>query len=125
MDVARQTALALLETVLAKRLAFDDSFARAAEPLSPQDRGFVRQLTATTLRRLGQIDDLIDGCLQKPLPPAMPVPRDILRLGVAQLLISPLWLRSYTMGPLEWLWRYLTYGKAAPLRKQGSSTQAI
>jgi 16S rRNA (cytosine967-C5)-methyltransferase len=86
MDVARQTALALLETVLAKRLAFDDSFARAVEPLSPQDRGFVRQLTATTLRRLGQIDDLIDGCLQKPLPPAMPVPRDILRLGVAQLL---------------------------------------
>ncbi|MBI1179484.1 MAG: MFS transporter [Alphaproteobacteria bacterium] len=86
MDVARQTALSLLETVLSKRLAFDDSFARAAEPLEPQDRGFVRQLCATTLRRLGQIDDLIDGCLQKPLPPAMPAPRNILRLGVAQLL---------------------------------------
>jgi 16S rRNA (cytosine967-C5)-methyltransferase len=86
MDVARQTALTLLETVLSKRLAFDDSFARAAEPLSPQDRGFVRQLTATTLRRLGQIDGLIDGYLQKPLPPAMPAPRNILRLGVAQLL---------------------------------------
>jgi 16S rRNA (cytosine967-C5)-methyltransferase len=86
MDVARQTALTLLETVLSKRLAFDDSFARAAEPLSPQDRGFVRQLAATTLRRLGQIDRLIDGYLQKPLPPAMPAPRNILRLGVAQLL---------------------------------------
>jgi len=86
MDVARQTALALLETVLSKRHAFDDSFARAVEPLAPQDRGFVRQLCATVLRRLGQIDDLIDGCLQKPLPPAMPAPRDILRLGVAQLL---------------------------------------
>ncbi len=86
MDVARQTALALLETVLSKRHAFDDSFARAVEPLSPQDRGFVRQLCATVLRRLGQIDDLIDGCLQKPLPPGMPAPRDILRLGVAQLL---------------------------------------
>jgi 16S rRNA (cytosine967-C5)-methyltransferase len=86
MDVARQTALALLETVLSKRHAFDDSFARAVEPLAPQDRGFVRQLCATVLRRLGQIDDLIDGCLQKPLPPGMPAPRDILRLGVAQLL---------------------------------------
>ena len=86
MDVARQTALALLETVLSKRLAFDDSFARAVEPLSSQDRGFVRQLCATVLRRLGQLDDLIDGCLQKPLPPAMPAPRDILRMGVAQLL---------------------------------------
>ncbi|MEN3974870.1 RsmB/NOP family class I SAM-dependent RNA methyltransferase [Emcibacter sp. SYSU 3D8] len=86
MDVARQTALALLETVLSKRHAFDDSFARAVEPLTPQDRGFVRQLCATVLRRLGQIDDLIDGCLQKPLPPGMSAPRDILRLGVAQLL---------------------------------------
>jgi len=86
MDVARQTALALLETVLSKRHAFDESFARAVEPLAPQDRGFVRQLCATVMRRLGQIDDLIDGCLQKPLPPAMPAPRDILRLGVAQLL---------------------------------------
>ena len=86
MDVARHTALALLETVLSKRHAFDDSFARAVEPLAPQDRGFVRQLCATVLRRLGQIDDLIDGCLQKPLPPAMAAPRDILRLGVAQLL---------------------------------------
>jgi 16S rRNA (cytosine967-C5)-methyltransferase len=86
MDVARHTALSLLETVLAKRLAFDDAFARAVEPLAPQDRGFVRQLCATTLRRLGQIDDLIDGCLQKPLPPGLPAPRDVLRLGVAQLL---------------------------------------
>ncbi len=86
MDAPRQTALELLETVLEKRRALDDSFARAVEPLDDRDRAFVRQLVATTLRRLGQIDDLIDGCLKKPLPPKMVTPRNILRLGVAQLL---------------------------------------
>jgi uncharacterized protein len=35
----------------------------------------------------------------------------------AQLVISPIWLRYYKMGPLEWLWRYLTYGKRPPFRK--------
>ena len=86
MDIARPIALDLLNDVLGKRLAFDDAFARMAEPLSPQDRAFVRQLVATVLRRLGQIDGLIDQCLKKPLPPAQADVRNVLRLGVAQLL---------------------------------------
>jgi len=28
---------------------------------------------------------------------------------LAQLIISPLWLSRFTMGPLEWLWRWWTY----------------
>ncbi len=31
-----------------------------------------------------------------------------------QLIISPLWLRYFKFGPLEWLWRTLTYNKLQP-----------
>jgi uncharacterized protein len=41
-------------------------------------------------------------------------------LGIftAQVLYSRLWMRHFNYGPLEWLWRQLTYGKRLPLRKQ-------
>jgi uncharacterized protein len=32
----------------------------------------------------------------------------------SQLMIAPLWLRYFRFGPLEWLWRRLTYGKSEP-----------
>lgn len=38
-------------------------------------------------------------------------------IWVAQLIWSPLWLRAFSMGPLEWLWRCLTYGRMVPLRR--------
>lgn len=34
-----------------------------------------------------------------------------------QLWLSPIWLRSFRFGPLEWLWRSLTYGQLQPLRR--------
>ncbi len=37
---------------------------------------------------------------------------------VAQLVISPLWLRFFRYGPLEWLWRTLTYMQVQPMRKR-------
>lgn len=36
---------------------------------------------------------------------------------IAQLIWSPLWLSVFQMGPLEWLWRCLTYGRMVPLMK--------
>ena len=36
---------------------------------------------------------------------------------IVQLIWSPLWLSVFSMGPLEWLWRCLTYGRWVPLRK--------
>ena len=38
-------------------------------------------------------------------------------IWAAQILWSPLWLSAFTMGPLEWVWRCLTYGRWVPLRK--------
>ena len=32
------------------------------------------------------------------------------------LVISSLWLRKFAFGPLEWVWRSLTYGVAQPMR---------
>ncbi|MGJ7033214.1 DUF418 domain-containing protein [Niabella hirudinis] len=34
-----------------------------------------------------------------------------------QVLYSNLWFRYFNYGPLEWIWRILTYGKRLPLRK--------
>lgn len=36
---------------------------------------------------------------------------------VFQLIFSVLWMRYFRFGPLEWLWRSLTYWKIQPLRK--------
>ena len=40
----------------------------------------------------------------------------VFAIWAAQLVISPLWLRHYRFGPVEWLWRYLTYMRRPPLR---------
>lgn len=34
-----------------------------------------------------------------------------------QLAASAWWLRRYRFGPLEWLWRSLTYGRMQPMRR--------
>jgi len=39
-------------------------------------------------------------------------------IWVMQIIWSHLWLRYYRFGPLEWLWRSLTYWKKQPLKKQ-------
>jgi uncharacterized protein len=38
-----------------------------------------------------------------------------------QLWLSPLWLRSFRFGPLEWLWRSLVYVKVQPMRNPSVS----
>jgi uncharacterized protein len=38
-----------------------------------------------------------------------------LAIFAAQVMLAPLWLRYFSLGPLEWLWRRLTYGKPQPI----------
>ncbi|MFO0812168.1 MAG: DUF418 domain-containing protein [Gemmatales bacterium] len=40
-----------------------------------------------------------------------------LAIWLVQLLLSPLWLHYFLFGPLEWLWRSLTYWKLQPFRR--------
>ena len=39
-------------------------------------------------------------------------------IWIFQLIASPIWLKYYNFGPLEWLWRNLSYNKRHPLRKK-------
>jgi uncharacterized protein len=42
-----------------------------------------------------------------------------------QLIWSPLWLSRFTMGPLEWVWRRLSYGRSIPLRRSQPTRAAV
>jgi uncharacterized protein len=39
-------------------------------------------------------------------------------IWILQLIASPLWLRRFLFGPLEWVWRSLTYWKPQPLLRR-------
>ena len=87
MKDARAIALKLLQDVLQRGRPLDEALAANTDlpHLETRDRAFARLLTATVLRRLGQIDAVIDARLEMPLPANRTVIRDILRLGVAQI----------------------------------------
>jgi 16S rRNA (cytosine967-C5)-methyltransferase len=80
---ARAAACDVLADVLRKHRRANDSFGAAVKSLEPRDRAFVRMLVSTTLRRLGQVDAVLDVFLAK--WPADQIV-DVLRLGTAQLL---------------------------------------
>jgi 16S rRNA (cytosine967-C5)-methyltransferase len=83
---ARGVALEVLDRVLGDARPLDETFAGNPDlaRLASRDRAFARLLVTMTLRRLGQIDALLDGFLRS-RPKAIRV-RNLLRLGVAQLL---------------------------------------
>jgi len=41
----------------------------------------------------------------------------VLPIWILQLYISPLWLKHFLLGPVEWLWRLLTYFKIPKMLK--------
>ncbi len=45
-------------------------------------------------------------------------------IWVVQMVISPIWLRFFQFGPLEWFWRSLTYWKLQPLWRRPSRPAA-
>jgi 16S rRNA (cytosine967-C5)-methyltransferase len=79
---AREAALAAIDAALAKRSGLDEGVA-SLTGLDPRDRAFARMLTMTVLRRLGQIDAILAGRLQRPPPDSV---KALLRLGLAQAL---------------------------------------
>ena len=92
---ARQGAVGVVSAVLRDGASLNDCFAaglngagRAAAlaALDQRDRAFARQVAATTLRRLGQIDAMLGHCLKRPLPKSAAFIVDVLRIGVAPLL---------------------------------------
>lgn len=84
---ARVAALALLEDVLSRKQALDHALENeeAFKALPQRDRAFVRMLVTTVLRRLGQIDDVIERALERETPRNNTL-QNILRIGVCQIL---------------------------------------
>ena len=42
----------------------------------------------------------------------------VVAVWAVELAISPIWLRHFFYGPLEWLWRTLTYWQPMPFRRR-------
>ncbi|HMG89399.1 MAG TPA: DUF418 domain-containing protein [Chryseolinea sp.] len=40
---------------------------------------------------------------------------------IFQIIVSHIWLRYYRFGPMEWVWRSLTYWKLQPFKKRAAS----
>ena len=90
MIAARRAAFDVLRSVVFKKRTLDDAFLNVPQfmALAGADRGFASFIVRTSLRHLGQIDALIDHCIPDALPrKARPV-RDVLRIGITQLLFS-------------------------------------
>jgi 16S rRNA (cytosine967-C5)-methyltransferase len=83
---ARRAALRLLDAVLRRGLPLEAELARAVAPLPrPEDRGLARAIASETLRRLPDLDALIDGATSQPLPPDAKA-RFALRIALTQAL---------------------------------------
>ena len=49
----------------------------------------------------------------------------VLLIWAFQLWLSPWWLARYRYGPIEWLWRTLTYGKAPQFARTEHNAKKI
>ncbi|MGQ0674541.1 MAG: RsmB/NOP family class I SAM-dependent RNA methyltransferase [Rhodospirillales bacterium] len=82
---ARAVALDMVSGVLRRGRAMDEEPC-GFSALVARDRAFARAIAAMTLRRLGQIDDLIAACVERASPARDGIVHDILRIAVAQLV---------------------------------------
>jgi 16S rRNA (cytosine967-C5)-methyltransferase len=88
---ARRMAVALLTAVLTEKRAFDEAFEKLASDdryadLEPRDRGFARAIAAVTLRRKGQLSEIVKRFIEKPLPEQRGRLDAILLCAAAQLV---------------------------------------
>lgn len=85
---ARHACLALLDDVLQRKQTLDQALEHqeAFRSLPQRDRAFVRMMVSTILRRLGQIDDMIEKAVERKNTPRNLTLQNILRIGAVQIL---------------------------------------
>ncbi len=88
---ARQLAVRLVTAVIEDGRPLDQAWADATKSpqfaaLEPRDRAFARMLTATTLRRQGELEYVLRQFLERPLPDDKGHLWPILLVGAAQLV---------------------------------------
>lgn len=49
----------------------------------------------------------------------------VLCVWILNLTLSPIWLRYFQFGPMEWVWRSLTYWKRQPMKRQMTEEAAV
>jgi uncharacterized protein len=49
----------------------------------------------------------------------------VFSIWIFQLIVSPIWLKYYHYGPLEWLWRTLSYQQKPPFRKANTALSLV
>ncbi len=82
---ARRAALRLLDAVLRRGLAIEQALDASTQGLAPSDRGLAHAIAAEALRRLVDLDDLIDSATRNRLPDDAKA-RFVLRIALVQAL---------------------------------------
>lgn len=82
---ARRAALRLLDAVSRRGLAIEQALDHATSGLAPSDRGLAHAITAEVLRRLGDLDALIDSATRNRLADDAKA-RFVLRIALVQAL---------------------------------------
>ncbi|MCW3834933.1 RsmB/NOP family class I SAM-dependent RNA methyltransferase [Sphingomonas canadensis] len=82
---ARRAALRLLDAVLRRGIALEAELVRAGAGLPPNDRGLAHAIAVEALRRLPDLDALIDSATRNPLPQDAKA-RFALRIALVQTL---------------------------------------
>lgn len=90
--LARQLAVILISAVMEQGRAFDDAISvslssRSFSEMDTRDRAFARLIASTVLRRHGELEQVIQQFLQKPLPDRRGRLSAILLAAAAQLII--------------------------------------
>jgi uncharacterized protein len=49
----------------------------------------------------------------------------VLCVWTLNLTLSPIWLRYYQFGPMEWVWRSLTYWKRQPMKRAAGDIATV
>lgn len=84
----RRLAPVLLRSCIERKLTVEEaiSTSREAQALEPRDRAFLSTLLLTAFRHGGEIDAILAKLVDRPLPRKSGAAREILVLGVVQLL---------------------------------------
>ena len=89
---ARRAAVSLLTAILTKGQPLDDALvnspaSRQMLSMAERDRGLARAIVSTALRHKGQLDEVLDTFIDKPLPKSSGPLREILLSAACQLLL--------------------------------------
>lgn len=82
----RNAAVEVIAAVLVAHRPLDEALAMSHD-LEPRDRAFARLIAATVIRRLGELEAVLNSFLSKPLPRKTGRLRQILLAASAQLLV--------------------------------------